>query len=310
VSQRAKRLSLGAMVSSGVAAARGQARLLVRLFLVEVAASLVFIGGAALALRDRFGVRPLFARGVAGDDEALASVIGAEPGVFHSIGWVGIAWALTWALFSLYLGAGLLGAFAGRRFGETAGQKFGAFLRLWLYALLPWAIGLAVCGAGIAAADLETEDLLTLSRAIGRPLVALLPGLFVLGILSCAVDYARARLVLTGGGPLRALGFGLGRALVRPTAFLHVVLYVLVWVAVSALYVAGTYGVAFAGFGGALALFALRQVVAGARFVARSATTAGQLRALEVEVLEVREVVERLEPLRDLGEAEIAQRVE
>src|SRR5262249_62048690 len=108
---------------------------------------------------------------------------------------------------------------------------------------------------------------------------------------------------------LRAFGFGLRHTVGRPTALLHFILYVVFWVAVSALYVAGPVGVAFAGLGGALALFALRQLVAALRFGARAATSAGQLRALEVEALEVGQVVEGAEARRDVAGAEAPQPV-
>jgi len=303
-------MRLAEMVADGVQAIRRHARLLLVLFLVELAASLIFAAGVAAALVLRFGSRPLFARGVAGDDAALASAILSSGGAFSALGAVGLAWLLGYAILSLYLGAGLLGAFAGDRFADAAGERFGVFLRLWLWSLLPWGVGLGVCAFGFAALAPDLEDFLTPGLTVGRPLLALLPGLFVLAVVSCAVDYARARLTLRGGSALRALGSGLARALTRPTALLHFLLYSFFWLAVSAAYLAGTVGVTFAGLGGAVALFALRQLVAALRFAARAAASAGQLRALEVEVLEVGQVVEGAETGGDVAGTEAAQPVE
>jgi len=298
------------MLDGGVRALARHRRLLVRLFLVELAASLVFAGGVAAALFLRFGSRPLFARGVAGDDAALASAILSSSGTFTALGAVGLAWVFGYALLSVYLGAGLLGAFAGRRFAEAAGERFGAFFRLWLWSLLPWAVALGVGALGFAALAPELEDALAPGLLVGRPLLALAPGLLCAAVVSCAVDYARARLALRGGGALKALGFGLGRALARPTALLHFLVYAGVWLGVSLAYLAGTVGVAFAGLGGAVLLFALRQLACALRFAARAAASAGQLRALQVEVLEVGELVERAEARGDVAGAEAAQPVE
>lgn len=303
-------IAVSQMVTDGVHALARHRRLLARLFLVELAASLLFAGGVAAALFLRFGSRPLFARGVAGDDAALASAILSSSGAFTALGAVGIAWLVGYALLSLYLGAGLLGAFAGRRFADAAGERFGAFFRLWLWSLLPWGVGLGVAVLGFGALAPELEDFLTPGLLVGRPLLALLPGLVVLAVVACAVDYARARLTLRGGSALAALGFGLGRALARPTALLHFLVYAGFWLGVSAAYLAGTVGVAFAGLGGAVALFALRQLVAALRFAARAAASAGQLGALQVEVLEVSEVVEGAEAGGDVGGAEAPQPVE
>jgi hypothetical protein len=303
-------MSLAAMVAAGVRGARAHRRLLGGLFLVELAASLAFVLGTYLALVGTVGGYPLFARAVRGDDAALLSLLSERGPVFSAILALGVGWALGYALLSLYLGAGLLGAFAGRGFAATAGPRYWAFLRLWLLALVPWALALGACAAGIACVDLGGEDLLSRARMVGRPLPGLLPGLLLLAIVSTAVDYGRARLVLSGGGALRALGFGFARVFTRAAALPHVVLYALVWIGVSALYVAGTYGVAFAGAGGALALFALRQLVAGARFAARAATSAGQVAALQVEVLEVGQLVERTEARGDGGEGQAAQPVQ
>src|SRR5262249_43911534 len=148
-------------------------RLLVRLFLVELAASLVFAGGVAAALFQRFGSRSLFARGVAGDDAVLVSTILSSSGTFTALGVVGLAWVFAYAIFSLYLGVGLLGAFAGRWFAEAAGDRFGVFFRLWLWSLLFWAVALGIGVFGFAALTLELEDVLASGLLVGWPLLAL-----------------------------------------------------------------------------------------------------------------------------------------
>ena len=304
----ARRLSVGAMVLAGLRAVKVRAGLVAALYGVQLTVSLLFVLGGTLALNGRFGNRPLFARGVGGDDAALISALTAQPGIVSSFTGAAVSLALGYSLLSLYLGAGLLGAFAGRPFGDVAARRFFAFFRLWLLALVPWAIGLVICGIGIHVADLALDDLVAQRLMVGRPLLALAPGLVILAVVSSAVDYARARLVLSDGGAWRALGFGFRRTVTRPAALIHLALYLAVWIGVSALYVAGSYGVAFAG--GAIVLFALRQIVCIVRFGARAATSAGQLRALEVEMLEVRQVVERPEAPGDGAEAQVAQPIE
>src|SRR5262249_28045114 len=117
---------------------------------------------------------------------------------------------------------------------------------------------------------------------------------------------ARADLVLRGGGAVRALGRHLVRAVARPAGLGHYVLYAGAWLALTLLYVEGTIGASL----GALALFLLRQLLAALRFALRCATTGGQIAALQLEVLEVGQLVERAEARGDVQRGEGAEAVE
>jgi hypothetical protein len=299
-------VTVAARLAAGARALRAHPRLVLALYLVELGTSLLFAAAAGAVFVDRYGHRPLFARGVAGDDPALALALLHERGALSTLVWLGLAWALGWALVSLYLGAGLLGAFAGRGFGATAGARVGAFARLWLATLVPWAVVLLVAGLGLVAVGLELDDTLALGRMIGRAVLGLAPALALAGIVGCAVDHARADLVVRGGGAVRALLRHLVRAVARPAALGHYLCYAGAWLAITMLYVAGTIGAPL----GALALLALRQLVCALRFGLRCATSGGQLAALQLEVLEVGQVLEGAEAGRDLGGAEGPEAVE
>jgi hypothetical protein len=180
----------------------------------------------------------------------------------------------------MYLIAGLIGVFSGRSFGDAAGRWFLPYMRLWLWSLIPYAacavvirLGMVIGGGG------ETfERLISLKLLLGRPLVFAVPGILLLTIAMCAVDYARVQLVVGDRrGAARALIGAFRFVLRNPGSLAHYGLYVLFWMMITGLYVIATSGHELAGAGGALILFALRQLVSLARFGARIATTGGQV---------------------------------
>jgi hypothetical protein len=79
----------------------------------------------------------------------------------------------------------------------------------------------------------------------------------------------------------KALWRGLKLAFRRPAALAHYGLYLAAWLGVSGLYLVATWGHPFAGAGGALALFLLRQLTAAARLSLRLGAIAGQRTLVE-----------------------------
>jgi hypothetical protein len=303
-------LTVAAMLAEGLRRVRAARRTVALVFLVEAAAGLVFTLAVARTLTVLLGERPIFARGIAGDDGALLLVLAASRPPLVALLASGLALLAGWKLASFYLSAGLTGALAGQGFAHAAGARFGAFVRLSLWSLVPYAAAAMLGILGIVAADLRLEDLVAWDTLLGRPAAALLPAALAWAIVACAVDLGRALLVLEGGGAARALGFGLARAVRRPRLLGHYLLYLGAWLAVSALYLGVTAGNDFPGAAGGWLLFVLRQTTAGGRFLARAVATGGQVAALQGDVLEVREVAERREAAADLGRVEGAQAVE
>ena len=302
--------TLPRLVARGAALVRTRLAVVLALYAVQLGVALIFTVAVALALGSRYAGRPLFARGVGGDAAALLLALQAHGDLVEALSCAGVALLGGWALVSLYLAAGLLGSLAGRGFAATAAARFGGFVRLALWSLLPLLLVAGLAAGGIYLVDPAAADLVAWDTMLGRPLLGLAPAALLLAITFCAIDLARAQLVLAGGGSGRALARGVKLALTRPVLLAHYLLYVLAWLAVSALFVAATYGRPFAGAAGAWLLFFMRQVTALARFLARAVTSAGQLAALQLDVVEVGQVVERAEARRDVVQGEVAQPVQ
>lgn len=306
-----RQVTLATMLSRGAAAVRARLRVVLAVYALQLGLGLAFTAGAAFSFTRVYGDRPLFTRGVGGDDVALLLALQEHADVSRTLLMVGVALLAAWMVASWYFAAGLLGALAGRGFAATAAARFGGFVRLALWSILPW---LAVGGAALAGdrwVDFQNPDWRSWSTIVARPLLGYAPALALAALTCLAVDLARADLVLRGGGSSgRALLRGFKRAIVRPAFLAHFLLYVAVWLGISALYVAATLGRELPGAGGAWLLFFLRQATALARFLARAATSAGQLAGSELDVLEVRQVPERAEAVRDVVQREGAEPVE
>jgi hypothetical protein len=268
------------MIAAGLQGTARQRRLAVALYLVQLFVSLLFLVIVERALASTFGHRPLFAHGVAGNTEALLLSFGPHMAATHTLAITGMGLVFGYLVLSLFLTGGLVGVFAGRSFGDAALRGFVPYLRLWLWSLIPYAVCAAVIAIGmkLAGGGDIFERLISLKLLLMRPLLFVVPGLVVLAITMCAVDYARAELIVgERRGAIRAL-LGSFRFVVRnPNSLAHYGLYLLFWMAISVLYVMATFGHPFAGAGGAWALFALRQLVSLVRFGARVATTGGQV---------------------------------
>lgn len=305
-----RRPGIATLVARGVAAVRAHLGVVLALYGLQLAVALTFTFGAALAMARLYAERPLFARGVGGDPLALMLAISEHSPLFTALTWFFLALVGAWALASLALHAGLLGALAGKGFAATVRARAAGFVRLALWSILPWLVVLVAAFVGLRVVGVRDSDLVSWRTIIGPQLLGLAPALLLAAIVCLAVDLARAELVRGGGGSARALWLGLRRAVTRPTLFAHFLGYVAVWLGISALYVAGTFGRELPGAAGAWLLFFVRQATALARFLARATTSAGQLAALELDVLEVREVVEGAEPRRDVVQGELAQPVQ
>ena len=272
--------SVREMIAAGIQITSRQRRLALALYLVQLFVSLLFLVIVERALASTFGHRPLFAHAVAGNTEALLLTFGPQMAVTHTLAITGMGLSFGYLVLSLFLTGGLVGVFAGRSFGDTAIRWFLPYLRLWLWSLIPYAVCAAVTGIGmkLAGGGDIFERLISLKLLLVRPLLFAVPGLVLLAISMCAVDYARAQLVIgERRGAIRALLGGFRFVFRNPGSLAHYGLYLLFWMAVSVLYVTATFGHPFAGVGGAWALFALRQLVSLARFGARVATTGGQV---------------------------------
>jgi hypothetical protein len=272
--------SVPGIIAAGLRIIVRHRRLAIALYLVQLFVSLLFLLVVERVLASSFGHRPLFARGVGGDTEALLLSLLPRMSVNYALAIAGLALAFGYLVFSLYLIAGLVGVFAGRVFGEAASRWFLPYLRLWLWSLIPYAVGAAIVAVGmiIGGGGSVFERLISLKLLLVRPLVFAVPGLILLAFIMCAVDYARVHLVVGDRrGAVRALLGGFAFVFRYPGSLAHYGLFLVFWATVTALYVTATFGHPFAGAGGAWLLFALRQLVSLVRFGARVATTGGQV---------------------------------
>jgi hypothetical protein len=113
-------------------------------------------------------------------------------------------------------------------------------------------------------------------------IVGLLPAALLHVVVSTIIDYARAELVLRRPtheslGAVRATIRATGYVFRRPVAIGHVLLYWLVFIAISVGFAWVAHDHAMLGTWGAFALFALRQGVVLLRLAARVAVMAGQV---------------------------------
>ena len=259
---------------------RRHGRLLAWLYLVELGVASIVTLAVGWTFGEVFAERPIFDRGVAGDLAALALSFQGRTGVVVALACAGVAVLLFWAVFSWYLGAGLLGVFAGRAFGETAASRFWSFARLSLWTLVPWGIAFFLVALGLGAFGEHILEVQTWGGFFGAIVLHLLPGILAVALCACVVDHARVLLV-TDPGPQPSAGRALAGAfrlvLRRPAPYGRFLLYLAFWAAVSLLYLAVTSGRAYAGPAGAVALFLIWQVTLGLRFVGRATLSASQV---------------------------------
>jgi hypothetical protein len=253
-------------------------RLVAMLYLAQLAAATIVTLAVGRSLAEVFGQRPIFDRAVAGDVAALVLALEPRADLVYALLAAGVAVALGWAVLSWYLGAGLLGALAGRSFGEIAQTRFWSFARLWLWSLFPWSLAGTAFLVGLGLHAESALERLSWAGWLSSLALHLLPGTLALALVACLVDHARVLLVLAEHPSAGRAFAGAGRLVFSARApYLRFLAYLGCWLAVSLLYVALTAGRAWAGVGGAIALFLLRQLTLAARFVARVTLSAGQV---------------------------------
>ncbi len=260
------------MLTAGVRGLGANGRTVFALYLIELLFAMTFMFFVQHALGAIYGHRPLFARGVNGDDAALIASLVDKHEALIALGCGGLAVAMIYACVSFYTTAGLVGVLAGKPFGASAGRRVLAFFRLFVWSILPVFVALVLVGIGGTTLGGSPEEVTHLGPYIGRFLLGAAPGLVILALIWCAVDYARVDLVARDHGTA-FIAFMRGfRQAIRPTAFAHYALYVILWVVLVVGYVEVTFDVRYAGVVGALGLFAVRQAVAGIHLILRVMT--------------------------------------
>ena len=252
------------------------ARLVFLTYLVQLGFAVTLWLGAFGSLLAVFGRRPIWDEVMRGDLAALFMALREHGDLVAGLTMTGLGLALVYWIASLFLTAGLLGAFAGRRFGPECMRAAWPFVRLSLWAMFPYLAAGLVLGVGFRVAPPDRYPL-ELSRWLGQIALAAGPGLLVLWLTAASVDMARADLVVhRGRAAWRSFIAGWRLVLTTPGPLVLGALFGLGWFAVTALYVAATWGRPLAGVGGALLLLFVRQAVAAARFVLHATLLASQ----------------------------------
>lgn len=282
---------LRALVRGGVRAVSQYTGMLLALFIVHL---LVAWGAGVIIaqiLARAFADKPLFDEAVDGDLVALLEVLRSSQAVTNAVTWVAIGAVLAWMVVSWFLAGGVLAVFTARPRGRTETARcFGAggadhflvFARLALITALYHLPVIFILLLGIEHIIDATEHALTVGDLVRPTIVGLLPAALAHVIVSTAIDYARAEIVLRRPtheslGAMRAAFRATGYIFRRPVAIAHVLVYWLFYVGVTFAFAWIAHGRAMLGFGGALALLALRQGVALLRLAARVAVIAGQV---------------------------------
>lgn len=282
---------LAALIRGGVRAVSQYTGMLLALFVVHL---LVAWGAGFIIvqiLSEAFAHRPIFDEAVDGDLIALLEILSNSEAVLYSIRWVAFGAVIAWAIISWFLAGGVLAVFTerprgrtdtARCFGAGGANNFLVFARLALISAFYHIPVVIVFFVGVDHVFAKLEHALTVGEMIVPLVVGLLPAAFLHVVVSTIIDYARAEIVLRRPtheslGAMRAAYRATGYVFRRPVALLHVVVYWLFFVCVSLAFAWLAHGRAMLGFGGALALLALRQGVALLRLGARIAVIAGQV---------------------------------
>jgi hypothetical protein len=286
-----RKLGLRQMLRAGVRAVSDYTGTFFGLFVVQ----LVIAAGTTVViwqvLAAEFAHRPLFDEGVDGDLLSLIEALRNAGPILLSVRWIAIGAVLLWAMLSWFLTGGLIAVLAerphGRRetartFGAGGAATFFVFARLGLISLIGHAavFMVAVLGLGVVLPDIEQA--LTLGRVLGMLFLGLLPALLLLTVLWTIIDHARVELVLRRPtheqlGALTAFMRATAFVVRRPVAFAHVLLWLVAFVLVSALYAWAGQGHAMLGASGAIALAIVRQGVVLVRMGLKVALVGGQV---------------------------------
>jgi hypothetical protein len=269
------------------------------LFLIQLALA----GGAAWVvsriLSSALGTSLIFDDAVDGDAAALIAALRHAPGAFASSLWVCVGSIFAYLAVSWFTTAGLIAVLVGRPtgrrevarcFGAGGAASFFAFARLAALSALPYAVILLAGAAGLMLVGGNVLATLSPTRALLLLLAGLAPAVVLAWLAFTIVDYARVDLAAYPGTSATAAAIrGAKIVFSRPAPLLHVALYYVVFLAVSAVYVLITDGHAMLGTSGAISLFVVRQGVAIVRFTAKIALVAGQ-----VELAQTREPPRRI----------------
>jgi hypothetical protein len=282
---------LPALIRGGVRAVSQYTGMLLALFVVHL--MVAWGAGIIIAqiLASAFAHRPRFDEAVDGDLIALLDVLSNAGTVVNAISWVSFGAIIAWTIISWFLAGGVLSVFTERPRGRTETARcFGAgganhflvFARLGLVSALYHLPVVFLFMLGVGHATEKAEYALTTSEIVWPMVYGLLPAALAHVIVSTVIDYARAELVLRRPthetlGATRAALRATGYVFRRPVSLLHVLVYWLFFVAVTLAFAWIAHGRAMLGFGGAMALLALRQGVALLRLGARIAVMAGQV---------------------------------
>jgi hypothetical protein len=275
------------MVNEGIGALRRYPGLAISLYAAQLVTSLIFAWAAARMLATVFARQPLFDQAVDGDLAALIFVLRDSPEVFTSIFWAGVATVLGYTVLSWYLVGGLNAVLIQRpgerrevaaTFGAGGAVSFFAYARLWLLCVAPYAVIVGALLFGMSRASDGALHYLTVSDVAWALIPRLAPGAVLLWLQVTAVDYARIELSREPGLAARhALVRGYRMVFTDWRPLVHLLLYVAWFVAITWVLVLFTQGRAMPGAAGAMAIVAIRQVVAIVRFCATIVTAGGQV---------------------------------
>ncbi|HLU66198.1 MAG TPA: hypothetical protein VKZ63_07970 [Kofleriaceae bacterium] len=257
--------------------------LIAALYLVQVLLS----AGAALVMSmlmtPVLAHRPLFDAAMGGDLAALVTSFQGAPGLVPALFWIGAGAVVLYALLSWYLIAGLIAVLldppdrrreVARWFGAGGAANLFPLVRLALWSLIPYAVVALAAGTGTARLIDAAPSLLDRGDLALALLLGLGPALLLHWVVSTAVDYARVDLVRHPGlSSVRALLRGFRLLARRPLALLHTACHGLVFAGATAIYLLVSPHLT----GSLIALVALRQFIALARFLSRAGVIAGQV---------------------------------
>jgi hypothetical protein len=277
------RLALGTLARSTVWPLRHTPGVLITLYGIQLALSSAAAFAIARILTAAFARYPVFDDAVNGDVLALIAVVREEPGAFVASTWVVLMVVAIYAVLSLFLTGGLIALLVARdpsesrrevawRFGAGGAATLFPYTRLALMGLLLYAAGVILVWIGAAPVLDSLETATSLTPLLYRALARATPGLLVLLITRTVLDYARIELSRRDKlAAWRALGRGFALVFRHPWPIAHMLAYVIVFGAITAV------AWDLAGAVGVLALFGIRQLAAAGRFVARVVTLSGQV---------------------------------
>lgn len=282
---------LSALARAGLRGVSEYTGMVLAVFVVQLIAAwcagLVYLQVLATA----FGDRPMFDDGVDGDLTSLLVVVTERREVFGALVWVMLGAVAMWMVWSWFLTGGVLAVFTerprGRRetaraFGAGGASTFLVYGRLGLISILLHLPVLIVLGFGLGYLGDQLEHAMTIGEMIGPLVIALAPAALLHVLVSTVIDYARAELTLRRPtheslGAVRVTIRAVGFMFRRPVALVHVLVYWLVFVTLSVVFVWLGHGHAMLGTGGALAVFAIREAQALVRSALKLAVLAGQV---------------------------------